>query len=166
MIQAIGVDGFRVDAARHMPSWVMNYLDNAVFRTSLRTNLDGSIQPIYMFSEVADGNGEQRAAVHPPRLAEQARHQPERHDGARQSRRARLPAVLEDGRQSLRQRHAEQLAQHPQREHGRERRSACSNGSQGVTFVDSHDEHSGLRPHLYKVAYAYTLMMPGNAIVY
>jgi hypothetical protein len=41
-----------------------------------------------------------------------------------------------------------------------------SDGSQGVTFVDSHDEHSGLRPHLYKVAYAYTLMKPGNAIVY
>jgi hypothetical protein len=56
MIQAIGVDGFRIDAARHMPTWVFNHFDKAVFRTSLRTNHDGSIQPIYMFSEVADGN--------------------------------------------------------------------------------------------------------------
>ena len=37
MIQSIGVDGFRVDAARHVPTWVFNYFDNAVFRASLRT---------------------------------------------------------------------------------------------------------------------------------
>ena len=41
-----------------------------------------------------------------------------------------------------------------------------SDGSQGVTFVDSHDDQSGQRPYLYKVAYAYTLMKPGNAVVY
>ena len=35
-----------------------------------------------------------------------------------------------------------------------------------MTFVDSHDDQSGQRPYLYKVAYAYTLMKPGNAIVY
>jgi glycosidase len=55
MIQSIGVDGFRVDAARHMPTWFFNYLDNAAFRASTRTNLDGTIQPIYMFLEAADG---------------------------------------------------------------------------------------------------------------
>ncbi|HEX4412903.1 MAG TPA: alpha-amylase family glycosyl hydrolase, partial [Lacipirellulaceae bacterium] len=56
MIQSVGVDGFRLDAARHFPSWVLNYFDEATFRTSTRTNLDGSIQPIFMFSEVADGS--------------------------------------------------------------------------------------------------------------
>jgi len=40
------------------------------------------------------------------------------------------------------------------------------NGSQGVMFVDSHDDQAGQRPSLYKVAYAYTLMMPGNTMVY
>ncbi len=33
MIEVIGADGFRVDAARHMPSEVMNHFDQAVFRT-------------------------------------------------------------------------------------------------------------------------------------
>ena len=40
------------------------------------------------------------------------------------------------------------------------------NGSQGVSFVDSHDNIGGGFPYLRNVAYAYTLMMPGNAIVY
>ena len=143
MIQVIGVDGFRIDAARHMPTWVFNYFDNAVFRTSLRMNLDGTIQPVYMFSEVADGNVGQRAAVHPPRFAQQARHQHERHDGQGQSRRARFPAVLANGRQPVQQRHAEQLAQHPQRQPWTVNDDGLHNGSQGVTFVDSHDDHAG-----------------------
>ena len=37
------------------------------------------------------------------------------------------------------------------------------NGSQGVMFVSSHDNGP---PPLGNVGYAYTLMMPGNAIVY
>ncbi len=41
-----------------------------------------------------------------------------------------------------------------------------SDGSQGVSFVDSHDDQAGQRPYLYKVAYAYTLMRPENALVY
>jgi len=37
------------------------------------------------------------------------------------------------------------------------------NGTAGVMFVQSHDEFA---PHLGNVAYAYMLMLPGNAIVY
>ena len=40
------------------------------------------------------------------------------------------------------------------------------NGSQGVSFVDSHDNLAGGFPFLKNVAYAYTLMRPGNALVY
>ena len=40
------------------------------------------------------------------------------------------------------------------------------NGRQGVSFVDSQDNIGGGFPYLRNVAYAYTLMMPGNAIVY
>jgi hypothetical protein len=39
----------------------------------------------------------------------------------------------------------------------------ANNGSQGVAFVQSHDSFG---PYLGNVAYAYTLMRPGNAIVY
>ncbi len=42
---------------------------------------------------------------------------------------------------------------------------ACD-GSQGVSFVDSHDDLVGGFPFLMNVAYAYTLLRPGNAIVY
>ena len=56
MVQEIGVDGFRLDAVKHMPTWAMNYLDLAVFRANPRLNLDGSIKPVYSFGEVLDGN--------------------------------------------------------------------------------------------------------------
>lgn len=31
MVQYVGVDGFRLDAAKNMPSWVLNYYDQAVY---------------------------------------------------------------------------------------------------------------------------------------
>ncbi len=165
MIQAIGVDGFRVDAVRHMPSWVMNYLDNAVFRTSLRMNHDGSIQPIYMFSEVADGNV----------------------DNVQEYIRRDLPnklgistndTTVRGNRDaldfSLFWRMVDNLSGNGLQNNWHNIRNAhqdlkddgLMNGSQGVTFVDGHDDHNGLRPHLYKVAHAYTLMLPGNTVVY
>ncbi len=151
MIQAIGVDGFRVDAARHMPTWVMNYLDNAVFRASLRTNLDGTIQPIYMFSEVADGNAD---AVQPyirRDLPNKLGISPS--DTTVHGNRDALDFPLfwamvgnlsSNGTQN-------NWHQYPHCEHDENDRPAGSqvwdsDGSQGVTFVDSHDEHSGLRP--------------------
>jgi alpha-amylase len=165
MIQSIGVDGFRVDAARHMPTWVMNYLDNAVFRASLRTNFDGTIQPIYMFSEVADGSAD---AVQPYI----------RRDLPNKLGISSSDTTVHGNRDALDfplfWRMVDNLSSNGTQNNWHRIRNASQdvtddglhNGSQGVSFVDSHDEHSGLRPHLYKVAYAYTLMMPGNAVVY
>jgi glycosidase len=56
MVQVIGVDGFRIDAAKNMPPWVLNYLDRAVYRSSFRTLLNGAQEPIFSFAEVYDGN--------------------------------------------------------------------------------------------------------------
>ena len=70
MVQVIGVDGFRVDAARHFPPWVMNYLDQATFRANPRLNLDGSIKPTFMFSELLTGDKTIHPGLHPQRLAE------------------------------------------------------------------------------------------------
>ena len=165
MIQMIGVDGFRIDAARHMPTWVFNYFDNAVFRTSLRTNFDGSTQPIYMFSEVADGT---IGAVQPYI----------RRDIPNKFGISPSDTTVDGNRDALDfplfWRMVDNLSGNGIQNNWHGIRSASvdvgddglHNGSQGVSFVDSHDEHSGLRPHLYKVAYAYTLMMPGNALVY
>ncbi len=118
MLQVIGVDGFRIDAARHMPTWVFNYFDNAVFRAGARTNLDGTIEPVYMFSEVADGSpGNVQPYIRrdlPNKLGI------ETSDTTVKGNRDALdfPLVLADGRQPVGQRHAEQLARHPRREHG------------------------------------------------
>ena len=51
MIEEIGVDGFRLDAARHYPRWVLDYLDQAMFRAKQETLLDGSPQHTFTFSE-------------------------------------------------------------------------------------------------------------------
>lgn len=165
MIQTIGVDGFRVDAARHMPSWVMNYFDNAVFRTSLRTNLDGSIRPIYMFSEVADGSSSNIQ----PYI---------RRDLPNKLGISTSDTTVHGNRDALDfplfWRMVDNLSSNGTQNNWHNIRNASldvnddglHNGSQGVTFVDSHDDQGGQRPYLYKVAYAYTLMMPGNAVVY
>src|SRR5208282_4922691 len=55
-VQVIGADGFRVDAAKNMPQWVMNYLDLATYGASNRYYLNGQQESIFSFSEVYDGS--------------------------------------------------------------------------------------------------------------
>ena len=65
MIQVIGVDGFRIDAARHIPTSAMNYFDKAVFRQP--ADQSRRIDPAGL--HVLGGRRRiraQRAAVHPP----------------------------------------------------------------------------------------------------
>jgi hypothetical protein len=165
MIQVIGVDGFRIDAARHMPTWVFNFFDQAAFRANMRPNHDGTLQPVYMFSEVADGStGNIQPYI--------------RRDLPDKSAISTDDTTVKGNRDALDfplfWRMNENLTSNGTVNNWHRIRSASQdvnddgshNGSQGVAFVDSHDEHSGQRPHLYKVAYAYTLMMPGNALVY
>lgn len=56
MIQEIGVDGFRIDAAKHFPQNTLTKLDQTVYAASNRLNFDGTIKPVFSFSEVLDGN--------------------------------------------------------------------------------------------------------------
>jgi hypothetical protein len=56
MVQEFGITGFRVDAAKHAPEFTMDHLDQAVFRANTNLQHDGSFQPVYMFSEIYDGN--------------------------------------------------------------------------------------------------------------
>lgn len=174
MIQVIGVDGFRIDAARHIPTWAMNYLDNAVFRTNPRANHDGSIRPVYMFSEVADGFA--------PNVQPYIRRDlPNKYaissddttvSGNRDAMDfplfwAMVGNLTSNGTQNNWHNIRGASLDNHDRPSGPEIEVWHSDGSQGVTFVDSHDDQGGgQRPHLYKVAYAYTLMKPGNAIVY
>ena len=165
MIQVVGVDGFRVDAAKHVPTWVMNYLDNAVFRTSLRTNHDGTIQPVFMFSEVLDGNkgllqSYIRKDLPNPLAISQSNTTV---GGNRDALDFPLFYAMRDnltGNGLANNWHGIRTASQDTQDDG------LRNGSQGVAFVDSHDNLGGGFPFLKNVAYAYILMKPGNALVY
>lgn len=64
LIQDVGVDGFRLDAARHFEDFVMDYFDQAVYRSSTRTMLDGTPFHAFSFSEAASGDKDYVSRVH------------------------------------------------------------------------------------------------------
>jgi glycosidase len=165
MVQEIGVDGFRTDAVKHMPAWVMNYLDQAVFRANPRLNHDGTIKPVYSFAEVLDGNkGYVQTFI--------------RHDLPNSQAIAQSNTTVGGNRDALdfplffalrenlsgngfqNNWHGIRYASQDFQDDGQQ------NGSQGVSFVDSHDNLAGGFPYLKNVAYAYTLLRPGQANVY
>lgn len=165
MVEAIGVDGFRIDAAKHFPPWVLNYIDQAVFRASPRVNHDGSIQPVFMFSEVLDGNKGLVQSYIRKDLPNSLGISPSSTTvgGNRDALDFPLYYAMRDnlsGNGLQNNWHAIKNASQDTQDDG------LLNGSQGVAFVDSHDNLAGGFPYLKNVAYAYILMRPGNALVY
>ena len=171
MVQEIGVDGFRIDAAKHFPQNTLTLLDQAVYAASNRTNLDGTIKPVFSFSEVLDGNlGFVQSFVNKG-LPNPSAISPTDNvvRGNRDALDFPLSFALRDN-----------LTDNGFANNWHGIRSASLdnfddgfiNGSSGVLFVDNHDDQNGEfgagdgTPFLDKVAYAYTLMRPGNAIVY
>jgi alpha-amylase len=151
MVQYVGVDGFRIDAAKNMPPWVLNYLDRAVYRTSFRTALNGSQEQIFSFGEVFDGNKSFiqqfiRKDINPA--------DPGTIGGNRDALDFPLYFALDNnltGNGFQNDWNSVVGA------------SLANDGSEGVSFVSSADSPP---PKLDNVAYAYTLMRPGNALVY
>ncbi|MEM8784017.1 MAG: PEP-CTERM sorting domain-containing protein [Planctomycetota bacterium] len=158
MIQDIGVDGFRVDAARHFPRWVLNFLDEATFLASRRTNLDGS--PVHAFSFMEQGFGSPqfqqefiRKDIDNDNL--------DRLGGNRDvldfnffgavNGNLQENGLVNDWRNVV-------GASIDLNDDG------LMNGSQGVKFVESHDDFGP--GAMINVAHAYLLMLPGNANVY
>ena len=158
LVNDIGVDGFRLDAARHFEPWLFGYFDQAVYAASTRTMLDGSPFQVFSFSEAALTD---RATL----LSQFVRKDV-----------GRLPAGQITGN-----RDALDFAQfwplksnlssngfandfrnmvHAGLDYGDD---GLVNGSAGVVFVQSHDDFG---PDMMNVAYAFSLMRPGNAIVY
>jgi len=158
LVQAIGVDGLRLDAAKHYPTWVLNYIDRAVYRQNPRLLLDGSTNNVFSFSEVFDGNKSFlqsfiRKDINP--------NDPGRVGGNRDVLDFPLFFALHDnlsGNGLANDWYNIVNASLDSQDDG-----LANNGSQGVAFVSSHDSDG---PYLSNVAYAYTLLRPGNAIVY
>ena len=163
LVQTVGVDGFRLDAAKNMPPWVLNYFDRAVYRSSFRTLLNGQQQQIYSFAEVYDSSfallqqyvrkdmalNSDGSLANPGTISGNrdvldfplffAMQQNLTGNGLQNDWRNVVNASIDLNDDGLR------------------------NGSQGVSFVSSQDNGA---PFLSNMAYAYTLMMPGNALVY
>jgi glycosidase len=153
MVQYVGVDGFRIDAAKNMPPWVLNYLDRSVYRQSNRTLLNGSQEQVFSFGEVFDGSKSFiqqfiRKDINP--------NDPGTIGGNRDALDFPLFFALGSNLTS----NGLQNSWYNVVNAGLD---SQNHGSEGVAFVSSADSFG---PYLSNVAYAYTLMRPGNAIVY
>ncbi len=157
MTQVIGVDAYRVDAAKHFEPWVLNFLDRATYRQSQRTLLDGSKPNVFAFSEVFDTNtglvrSYIRKDINP--------NDPGRIGGNRDALDFNLFYAMNNNlsgnglQNDWRNINTDQLDMADDNLH---------NGSIGVKFVHSHDSTGA---YLNNTAHAYTLMMPGQAVVY
>jgi alpha-amylase len=168
MVQVIGADGFRVDSSRTMPLSVHTALDQAVFRANPRLQLDGSIQPVFFMGEVYDGSKTIVQSLIRKDLPNPLAISPSNTTvgGDRDALDFPLFFALQAG-----------LTNSNSSNNWTNIRTAsvdtndkaagdpvwASDGSQGVAFVQNHDLAA---PYLVNVGYAYTLMRPGNAIVY
>ena len=158
LVQEIGVDGFRLDAVKHFETSVLELFDQAVYRSIQQPLLDGSTQHVFSFSEVFDGDkGFQQTKIR----NDIDPGDPGRIGGNRDvldfPLSFALNANLTGNGFTNDWRNIKNASQDVQDD------GFANNGSQGVAFVDSHDEHG---PELSSVAYAYVLMRPGNAVVY
>ena len=157
MIQEFDVDGFRLDAARHFPRWVLDFFDQASFLAKRTPLLDGSPNHVYSFIETGFDSpgflqGFIRRDIDNNNLGTIG--------GNRDVLDFRLFNRLKDN-----------LTNNGFDNNWHEIRNSpmdlnddgLMNGSQGVAFVQSHDETGAF---LSNVAHAYALLLPGNALVY
>jgi hypothetical protein len=157
MVQDVGVDGLRIDAAKHFDPFVMERLDRAVYRANPRTLLDGSTDHVFSYSEAFLGD---RAELLSYKKTDIDPNDPGRIGGNRDAldfafhfaQKANLTGngQQNDWRNLVR-------ADMDSFDDG------LINGSAGVKFVASHDEFG---PGLSNVAHAQMLMLPGNNVVY
>ncbi len=158
LVQVIGVDGFRLDATKNYPSWVLGYYDQAVYHTSNRYLLNGQQEQIFAFGEYYDGSSANIQTT----ILKNINSVP---NGTVGGNRDALDFPLYFAMQSNLTNNGYQnswlnviYSSLDGNDDGN-----YNNGSQGVSFVQSADSPA---PYLSNVAYAYTLMRPGNAIVY
>jgi len=158
LVQTMGVDGFRIDAAKHVNGFFFDFFDRAVYRSSNRYQLDGSQHQIYAFSEVFDGSKSYQQSFIKKTINP---NDPGRIGGNRDVLDFPLFFALRDNLTSNGFtndfRNVVNASQDSQDD------GFANNGSQGFSFVNSHDENG---PHLSNVAHAFTLLRPGSSVVY
>lgn len=158
MIQEVGVDGFRFDAGRHFPRWVMNYLDQGAFLAKKEPLLDGSPDHVFSFTEVGfDSFAFQqdfiRKDIDNNNLGQLG--------GNRDSLDFNFFGAVKNNLTSIGFNNDWRNVKNASLDVNDD--GFANNGSQGVAFVQSHDDGPAF---LNDVAHAYMLMRPGQAIVY
>ncbi|MFN4241618.1 MAG: hypothetical protein ACK4PI_00105 [Tepidisphaerales bacterium] len=168
LIQDLGLDGLRVDAARHVPLGafhptfnptsvdVPRLIDRAVAGASNRFNLDGTRRSVFQFQEVFNGD--------PNFLQTFIRKSAAPGDTTAPNRDVLDFPMWFAMRQNLSANQSQnnwydlRNASQDARDDG-----LAHNGSQSIGFVVNHDE-GGV--HLSNVAHAWVLLRPGQAYVY
>lgn len=157
LVQVVGIDGFRIDAAKHVPGFALDFFDRAVYRANPRKHLNGETRHVFSYSEVFEGDHGRLMSF------------------VKKSINPSDPGRIGANRDVLDFPHffrmREELSRNGINNHWGDvvhgsldfSDDGLMNGSTGVKFVASHDEHG---PDLSNVAHAYTLMLPGNAVVY
>jgi len=157
LVQVVGVDGFRIDAAKHVPQFAMSFFDRAVYRANPRKHLNGETRHVFSYSEVFDGDHARlmsfvKKTISPDDLGRIGANRDVldfplffrlREELSRNGIASNWGDVVRGSLDSY--------------------DDGLMNGSTAVKFVASHDEFG---PELSNVAHAYTLMLPGNAVVY
>ncbi len=158
LIQVVGVDGLRIDAAKHVQGFVLDYLDRAVYRQNPRRLLDASQSDVFTYTEVFDAN----PAVLLPYVKKTINHaDPGRIGGNRDTLDFKLYFAMKNNLEQTGVPGAWQQIKDAALDVSDD---GLHNGSAGVTFTQNHDV---FKPYaLEHVAQAYTLMMPGNTVVY
>lgn len=155
MLQEVGVDGFRLDATKHVPNWVFNdFFDLAVSGANPRLNLDGSRKSVFSFGENFDGNKEYlQSYIRKDTTGNLTRNRDTKDFPLYFALEANLKnnGIANDWRNIVN-------ASVDSQDDG-----IANNGTQGVGFVQSADSFG---PELSNVAHAYSLMRPGQQIVY
>jgi hypothetical protein len=158
LVQVIGVDGLRIDAAKHVQGFVLDLLDRAVYRQNPRKLLDGSQSDVFTYSEVFDAN----PAILLPHVKKTINHaDPGRIGGNRDTLDFKLYFALKENLERTGVGDAWQRIKDAALDISDD---GLHNGSAGVTFIQNHDVFKPFA--LEHVAQAYTLMMPGNTVVY
>jgi hypothetical protein len=157
MVQEVGVDGFRIDAAKHFEPNLFDSIDQAIYRSNPRPMLDGSTNDVFSYSEVFDGNrGVLQSYVKKTINSNDPGTVGGNRDALDFAQFFALKANLGGNGASNDWRNVVNAGMDVFDD-------GAHNGSAGVLFAGSHDEPA---PYLSNVAHAYTLMQPGNAVVY
>jgi len=165
LVQVVGVDSFRLDAAKHMELYALEHMDAAVYRSNPRLLLDGSVDHVFMYGEVVPGSGQLPGESQQDFLYRYMRKDinpgaPNTIGGNRDvldfPLRGELSANLQSSGVSNNWNNVVNSSMDV-------RDDGFHNGSGGVAMVSNHD---GGGADMNNVAHAYILTQPGNAIVY